>query len=443
MAARSSRLSVPTRSRQALGAGAVAIFLAAALACARQPARGPAAGPVTWHEILALRGRRDYLTLRDRLEAIDSGDASPEVLVARALVGHAFNDPAGSNRAIDLALARDGLPDSVRLVLRETKVANHVRLFEYAAGLRAVDSVLRDTTRLRPVSLADHRNMRRILEALREVPPQTMELTDATVLRLDEGRTIVTVNDSVRSYVFDTGANLSTIMRSEAAATGLQLLPAGIDVGTSTDQRVTADLAIADRLVLGTAVFRHVVFLVLDDSLLTFPGGYRIPGVIGFPVIERLGEMHFAANGTITVPRPSSAAAKPNLALDELTPLTRVHWDGEGQPLICRLDTGAQTTQFYEPFYRRFRARIDSLTTPTRRETGGAGGVRELPVRLLPNARISLGDTVATLPSAEVVLESIVRDPAENYLDCNVGHDILDAFSEYVINFRAMVFSLR
>jgi hypothetical protein len=67
----------------------------------------------------------------------------------------------------------------------------------------------------------------------------------------------------------------------------------------------------------------------------------------------------------------------------------------------------------------------------------------EIAVRVLPGVRLAVGDAVAALDSVDVLPESIVRDQAENFLDCNLGHDVLDAFASYVINFRDMAFLLR
>ena len=133
------------------------------------------------------------------------------------------------------------------------------------------------------------------------------------------------------------------------------------------------------------------------------------------------------------------------MALEGLTPLTRVRWEGAGRraPLLCRLDTGAERTQFYEPFYRRFRVQLDAATSPATRRVGGAGGVREFGVRVLRRAHLALGDTTIVLDSTDVLTQPIVRETSENYLDCNVGHDVLDTFSGYVINFRDMAFLLR
>lgn len=415
--------------------------------CARPPAVVDVAprvsGELEWDEVTRLQRARDYFTLRDRLAVSNDTGALP-VQFARALVEHAFNSPAASNRTIAALLRDPRLPPTLVTALRKLEVTNYLRQFEYAAGLAAVDTLMADTTRLAPTDLRDLRHSRTLLRALATVPPQVVIARGAATLRLEEGRIPVQINDSLRHYVFDTGANLSTIMRSEAVALGLRLYPAAIDIGTSTDRRVTADLAVADRLALGPLEYRHVVFLVLDDSLLTFPGGFRIPGIVGFPVIEQLGEVQFG-HGEVVIPGQPPFRMAGNLALDELTPLTRVRWEGAGRgaALLCRLDTGADRTQFYEPFYRRFRTLIDPVTVSRVRRSGGAGGIREFPVRMLSRQRLVVGDTVAVLDSSDVLTQSITRDSAENFLDCNIGHDVLDAFPRTIINFHDMAFLLR
>lgn len=439
--------TAPPRLARALAvASALVCTVATGCGHGRGTATTPApsaSGPLQWNEVVELHRERDYFTLRDRLAASDTTGSLP-ARYARALVQHALNLPEASNKTIASLLGDAQLPAALAVALRKIEVANDLRLFAYDAGLAAADTLLGDTTNIAASDLRDIRNTRELLRALAAAPPQTVTIRGATTLHLEHGRVPVEINGTARHYVFDTGANLSTIMRSEAVALGLHFYPAGLDVGTSTDRRVTADLAIADHLALGNAKFRDVVFLVLDDSLLTFPGGFRIPGIIGFPVIEQLGEVQFS-HGDIVIPGEVPERAAHNLVLDELTPLTRVRWEalGEDAELLCRLDTGADRTQFYEPFYRRFRAQIDEATPRRMRRSGGAGGVREQPVRVLPRARLGVGDTVVILDSSDVLLQPITRDTSENYLDCNLGHDVLDAFPRTIINFRDMAFLLR
>jgi hypothetical protein len=61
--------------------------------------RGPA-----WPEVVRLTAARDYFTLRDRLAA-DARQATPPARFARAVVEHAFDDPAASNPTAAALLA--------------------------------------------------------------------------------------------------------------------------------------------------------------------------------------------------------------------------------------------------------------------------------------------------------------------------------------------------
>ena len=395
---------------------------------------------LTWPEVLQLKASRDYFTLRSRLEATQDKNIEA-ARFANAIVQHAFNRPDASNASIKELLSRAHLPDSIANTLKILQADNDRRLFRYAAGLSVTENLLSHSTGIDPAEVHDLQNSAKILRALKDVPPQTAEFSGATTLSLKQGRLPVQINDSSRNYVFDTGANISTIMRSEAIAVGLRILPAGIEVGTSTDKRVTADLGVAERLTIGGMHLRNVVFLVLDDNLLTFPGGFRIQGIVGFPVIEQMGEFELDNRSVLKIPVNPPHRTERNLALENLTPLTPVKW--EGTSLLCSFDTGAGNTVMYEPFYRHFQAKIDSSSTASIRKMGGAGGVLETPVRVFRKPKFALGDTTIVLDSVDVLTQSIAPTPDDNYRDCNLGHDILDKFSGFMLNFRDMAFALR
>ena len=391
-------------------------------------------------EVMRLRRSRDYFALRERLAATH-GDSAPATLLARGIVEHAMNHPAASNDALRRLRGSAPLDDSVLTAVWEIESSNDLRLADYAAGAAIADSMVSGRVALDSLRLFDARNQQRLLHSLVGTPPQAMTARGPSVVPITEGRIPVVVNGSRRQYVFDTGANLSTIMRSEAANLGLRIIPTGLDVGTATATRITADLGVADSVRIGAMEFRHVVFLVLDDALLTFPGNFRIPGIIGFPVIERMGEIRLQGRATLAVPATPPARPQGNLLLDELTLLTPARW--EGRRLLCRLDTGAGRSQLYEPFYRRFRGEIDARSLPAERARGGAGGLERTPVRVLSNVPLAVGDTVASLRKLDVLVRSIARDERENFLDCNLGHDVFDAFGETIVNFRDMAFLLR
>lgn len=417
------------------------LIVAAIAACHPAPSTSaaPASG-LTIAEVSRLHHSRQYFELRDRVAQVPGTDSTPATLLARAIVAHAMNRPAESNAALRRLQAIPNLPDSVAADAIELEISNDLRLSDHAAGERAVNALLGGRFVLDSLRVSDAQNSLRVFRALAGIAPQTMTTTGVTTVALVHGHIPLVVNDSTRDYVFDTGANLSTIMRSEAVAVGLRIIPAGIDVGTSTTARVTADLGIADSLRIGAMHFHNVVFLVLDDAMLTFPDGFRIPGIIGFPVIEQMGEIHLG-HSSLSVPATLPARPQHNLVLDELTLLTPAQW--QSRPLLCRLDTGAGRTQVYEPFYRRYRTLIDAGSDTATRKMGSAGGVQLTPVRVLPDVRLAVGDTVASLATLDVLVNSIARDESSNYLDCNLGHDVFDQFGETIVNFRDMAFLLR
>lgn len=417
----------------------LALALVVVASCARQTATPPAAR-LTLDEVSRLRRTRDYFTLRDRL-ALTGDTTSTAGLYARGIVEHAMNRPAESNAMLARLRRAPGVSDSLLADAWELTMANDLRLGAYAHGAAVADSLLAGRWVLDSLRELDARNTQRIFHALVGVPATTMVATGASHVVLENGDLPVVVNDSARAYAFDTGANLSVLVRSEATALGLRVIPAGLDVGSSTSKRVTADLAVADRVRIGAMEFHDVVFLVMDDALLTFPGGFRIRGIIGFPVIELMGEIRLGGRRTLSVPAAIPVRTQGNLLLDELTLLTPAEW--EGRALRCRLDTGAGSTEIYEPVYRRYRAAIDSSTTSAQRKVGGAGGVQVLPVRVVPNAKLEVAGTVATVKTLDVVTQSLVRDEKENYLDCNLGHDVFDQFAEMIVNFRDMAVVLR
>jgi len=70
-------------------------------------------------------------------------------------------------------------------------------------------------------------------------------------------------------------------------------------------------------------------------------------------------------------------------------------------------------------------------------------GVELTAVRVAHNVRLAVGDTAVSLPTLDVLVNSIARDESSNYLDCNLGHDVFDQFGETIVNFRDMAFLLR
>jgi hypothetical protein len=391
-------------------------------------------------ELMPIFEARDYFTLRERLEELPSRE-SPEALFFLAAVQNAFNEPVRSNATLDSIPKDAELPESVFFTRGQVRLGNYLRLYRYAEAYEVARTLLdAPPASVDPVEIEDLRNSSQLLKALGDVPPQQTTIGEDSVLVLEPaGHLPIEIDGSPRRYTFDTGANFSVLMRSEAHALGLPIKEVGLQVGTSTDVKVSADVAVADRIVIGNIVYRHVVFLVFPDEALSFPEhGVRIPGLIGFPLIEKMGEIRFRG-GEVEIPTRAPNHAEKNLALVELRPLVRVRYEDDA--FICQLDTGASKTMFYEPFFRRYRNRIESLGRRYKTPVGGVGGIREIPAHRIPEMDLSIGGTAVTLKDVDVFAEAITEDK-NNILFCNIGQDLLTQFDEYTINFRSMSFIL-
>ncbi|MGB5294049.1 MAG: retropepsin-like aspartic protease [Thermoanaerobaculia bacterium] len=407
----------------------------------------PAAGakpdnPPSRIDLQALYESRDFFALREQLAGDSDGDLlPPEHRFFAAAVELAFNQPAASIRIAESALAKDDLPPLVSLRLQHLLVTANLRLHSDDQALSAARALLASPIREEDSAVEQEiRGTLPLLEALADVPPQQARMAQSSRLALGATRRVpLRIGDAKREFSLDTGANFSVIMASEAEALGLTIRPAGVEVATSTDVRVMADVAVAERMSIGKVDYSNVVFLVFPDELLTFPGGHRIPGLIGFPVVEAMGEIRFRRDDVMEIPSRPPVRKLGNLALDDLDPLVQIRYGGDD--LVCRLDTGADKTVFYEPFFQRYRERLESMGRQITVTTGGVGGLQELPALQLPRVALTLAAAGTNLQDVDVYTRPI-RAPEENFLYCNVGLDVLQEFSAYVINFRDMALVL-
>ena len=387
--------------------------------------------------LMTLYEERDYFELRARLDTVP-GLAGPSVSFLRAVVAHAFNQPERSNAHLQgLRGGASGIPDTLRVDAEEMRAQNHMRLHRYAAALDALETLL-SLPGLDSSARDNAANLARAMAALADAPPQRVVSRAASRIEpAPDGRVPIRIGDADRSYAFDTGANLSTLMRSEAGSLGLRVRAAGLEVGTSTGSSVTADVTVAPRLQMGGVVLENVVFLVVPDELLTF-GDFRIPGLLGFPVLQALGEVEFHRGGVLQVPGAVPVRDVRNLAVDFLTPLIQV--EVLGSHAICYFDTGANTSSLHLPFFQRHRARVEAEGRMDTVRFAGAGGERRMPARVLTDVRLAFGDTVTTLPELPVYTESVATEDEPRPRDCRLGLDALAAFDGYLLNLRSMTF---
>ena len=385
-------------------------------------------------ELQALFNSKNYFVLKESLK--DKLDSNlPIILYYKAAVESAFNNPEKSNQLLDQMLDINPLPDSLLADNWMMKMNNFLRLHAYSDALHAADRWLQIPD-LPVEKEEDVRNTRIIVDALKNIPPQRIKKYGDSDLKLKGTHIDVAIHNHQRDYAFDTGANYSILMFSEAKGLGLKIIKAGFDVETVTGKTVKGDIAVADSLKIGNMKFSNVVFLVFPDEALTFPGGFQLRGVIGFPVLEAMGELQFR-NGKIFVPQDTPDRGIQNLALENLTPL--IEFSYRGEQLIGRFDSGADKSVFYEPFFRRYFSNTVEPSEIDTIKSGGVGGIVAHPVYKLRNITIEIADTLLTIDSI-YVHTTVLGKPSDNYLYANIGLDILNRFDQYILNFKEMAF---
>ncbi len=378
---------------------------------------------------------RDYFKLM-RLQESLAEETSFESQLLSSVIEYAFNKPEESNLSIDNILKNVVLPDSIRIELLRMKLINQRRLYMYGDSYRSASQILSGFDLPEYSSMIrDIKNVSKLLSVLADVPPQSISKNSDTHLRMNNGFFPVRIGSHNKSLGIDTGANFSLFMRSEAESLGLEILNVELEVRTATDLVVTADVTVVPRMAIGNVDLQNIVFLVFDDDFLTFPGGFRIPGLIGFPVVEALGEIRFFKNATLEIPAVAGPGFKSNLAIEDSDILICVEHGRDS--LIGRFDTGASETVFYEPFFRKYKSKIEGLNTQFMAKAGGVGGFRDIPAYEISDIELEIGDKAVFLKEADIYTK-IITNENDNILFLNVGTDILYQYNEFTINFISM-----
>ena len=423
----------------ATAVGAVILALAA---CGAPPA-GPAPGDVA--RLDSLYRRQDCFGLRDALAGRQGGAV---VDFYRAAAAVAFNRPdeaigelrrflASPQAAADAArrqTARELLGDAY---VRTWRYAEAAEVYAALAGDASADSAGRENAR----------NVRGLWSALAGTPAQTVQAPGPVRVATTRDRAnlvnvdVAAVGQTI-SFVYDTGANLSTVTESTARAMGFRVLDDSVRVGSSTGGASYARVGVAPELRIGGAAVRNVAFLVFPDSALAFPQiNYQIRGIIGFPVIAGFGATTLTRDGGLVLGDTAAAdgGEAQNLCLRGLMPLVAAEHDGE--QMHFGFDTGAQSTSLYPPFLAARRALVEAGGAPATVQTGGAGGVRQVQAYTLAPLVLRIGGREATVPRVSVFAERTADDSERVY--GNIGQDVIRQFEAMTLDFRRMQLRFR
>jgi hypothetical protein len=305
---------------------------------------------------------------------------------------------------------------------------------------QAADTYRRLLTRtdLTKTQRTNAQNVADLWGAFRSVPPQQVTLKEDLVIKRSAGTPRglyfpVEANGKNHEILVDTGANISTVILSFAKELNMRIIPAKIMIGSITGKQVPAQLGVMPVMKIGSATVQNAIFLVMEDKEFTF-GDFVLKGVIGFPIIEALGELTFFRDGSVTVHAKPSATGEQNLFLEGLTPHVYGHY--KGQRLVFGFDTGASNTDIYYPFLKRFEGDVRARSEVRRTRVGGAGGSKEPLVHHMKDFALRVGGQPATIPTVRVHPE--INREEERYVNGNLGQDLIRQFNSMTINWRTM-----
>jgi hypothetical protein len=384
---------------------------------------------------------KQIFDLRDEL-AKQNKSESAELKFYRGAVANKFNQLQKSISLLESYVKNASSGDAHLRDAHELLADSYLKLYQYRRASEHY-KILLDKFKgdLDAEKLKDIENSYKLWSALGDVPQQTVSFAAETRLRAtrDKARLMnvpVEINNQTINFVFDTGANLSTVTQTTAQKLGLKIIEADISVGSSTDKKVNSKLGVAPLMKIGQVTLRNVVFLVFEDKALSFPQiNYQINGIVGFPVIEAFREVTLTKSDDVLIPaKPGVIRLEQNMFLDELNPVLQAVYNN--RKMSFTFDTGAQTTSFYPAFYKSEEAEIKKTAKQKNVKMGGAGGSKDVLAYVLENPVLMVLGKPATLKNIEVLTDPINDD--SRYFHGNLGQDLIRQFEKMTLNFDSM-----
>ena len=386
-------------------------------------------------DLKSLYDDHQWIELRD---AVKSSAKAPAFY--RGAVDASFNDFSAADKHLRAAL-ESAPPAELADAAHELLIELYMRSGRYRDTLGMIETALR-----RNPGAEDLKNVHALYSALSRFPEQTMAAHGASKVRyrMKQGNMFVpfTVNGKQSDFLVDTGANFSLISESEARRLGLQISDAtGATMGDSSGTQLSFRIAMADRLTLGTVEFRHVLFFVVGDDQQPFVSlaeGER--GVIGFPVLFALEKLRWNKTGefeTGFASRPAKAG-KPNMYFDGMRMFVRAEFT-QGK-LNMFIDSGANTSRLVPRFASDYPAFVQQFGVKGSDRVTGVSGSVEVDVMTLPELKLNVRGSEATLSAVPVLM----KDTADDMDQCHawIGMDLLSRVDSVTIDFKAMSFSI-
>ncbi|MCM4158404.1 hypothetical protein FHG64_12535 [Antarcticibacterium flavum] len=354
---------------------------------------------------------------------------------------HAFNRSRLSAEKAENLLLRfeDELTDSAKYRIEALAHINYSREYKYQKAFNSLERLLQDYVHyMTEAEKKNNENTLLIWKALQGQPKQKIRITqtlNVPIIRDKAGlqNLLVSSGNTTKNFIFDTGANLSTITATTAEEFGVKLLQGSFEVNSITGEKILSRMGIAPEIRLGPVIIENALFLVFPDDALAFPQiDFQINGILGFPVLEALGEIQITRDDRLVVPLQQTIAMEQNLALDFLTPL--LYLENKRGKGVYTFDTGANKTMLYNIYLLQHQAEYDGTAPDVDYTFGGAGGTTSKKGFYTTFIPVINGKSVAI--DSVIVLKEPVTDT--NLFYGNLGQDLIQKFDKMIINFDQM-----
>src|SRR6185437_17147547 len=224
----------------------------------------------------------------------------------------------------------DPVADSARAaVVLETLADDYLKTYRYDDAATALAQL--DREHGAAMASADREDVEEELalrRALRHAAPQHVSIAapftvalrpDALGLR----EVTVRVGSDSSGWMFDTGANLSTITEGMARRLGLHVIATAAKTKGITGVGVPTRVTVIPEMRVGGATIRNAIAIVLPDSSLDIPQAhFQITAILGYPVLEALGRLAIGTDSLGVDPGIGETLSdSSNLFLDDLSPL--------------------------------------------------------------------------------------------------------------------------
>ncbi len=390
-------------------------------------------------ELDPLFRQKRFFELRDNLAKYD-GEKSPELLFYRGAVANKFNRMRESIELLQTYL-QTANPNGEKLRdCYEILGDNYAKNYQYRLAGEKFGWLIENCADQYSGENKQHLEyLYNVWSAASDVLPQTILFSDDSLICGNRVKSIypeipVEVDGKDIDFLFDTGANLSCITVSNAKKLNLQIIDRNISIGTSTDIRVNAKLAVASVMKFGSIELENVIFLLLrDEDLYLKRHEYQINGIVGYPVMQACRRISISSNDQFFIPAEVSQLqdAEQNLCFDDMMPLLNINY--KNLPITFVFDTGANKTQFWNKFLEFQKAEIMKTAKLKMTDFGGTGGSKTIPAYIMDEFLISAFGKELRFENPRILSEPF-NQWNRNFFG-NIGQDFIMQFEKMTIDF--------